>query len=501
MLSSYQGMVLHGEKPDSVAPPTPPIHAPPAIPSPILPDHVPTSSAIAPVQMGSPAILDGKPITQNVVFNPGDLGTDALAMQYKGGGDVHGVTDRLAGVEKWDDLASGKIIVYERPNGDMIIADGHQRLGLANRLLAEGKEGQIKMIGSLFRAKDGWTPQDVRAIAAKKNIQEGSGEALDIARVLRDRPDLWDRSMPTTSGKVKQAKGLSELSDPAWRLMLNGVVPQNHAALVGLNVPDKALHEAIMSDLANVKPDSENQARMVISDGQTAGYRTEVQEDIFGKSERTVTLRRERAQVYGAVVNLLKEDKRIFGMLDRNATKIELVGNQLVDSNADQAKRAEQLAQIIIKIAERQGPLSAALNRAANEVAEGKPVAAAAREFLDHIDQALEAEGVKASMLTPGQVDPSTPQGRVEQTRALLADALAYPPTPADIPPPKTIFEDIRDQLTENGIAPEVAEFHRCGLASPLRNPRRTAGDGARGRSAPLPQRRVEGAAGTHGGD
>ena len=431
MLSAYQGAVLHGEHPDAVAPPTPPIYAPrpPAVTlAPDLREGTPvTLSNVLPAQYGTPAILDGRPIMQNVVFDPRTLGTDAAAMQYKSGADAQGVTDRLAGVQKWDDLAANKIVVYQRLNGDLIVADGHQRLGLAKRLLAEGKESHIDLVGSLFKESDGWTPADVRAQAAAKNIKELSGSSLDIARVLRDRPGLWDSSFPVTDGKVKQGKGLAQLSDPAWGMALNGHVPLNHAALVGLNVPDKSLHEGIMSDLAQVKPANDNEARMVIADGQTAGYRKEIQEDIFGKTERTVTLRRERAQVYGAVVNLLKEDKRIFGMLDRNAAKIESIGNQLVDSNADQAARAGQLAQIIMKIAERQGPLSAALNRAADEVANGKPVAAAARQFLDKIDDALEAEGIKAAMLTPGAIDPSTPKGRAEQTTALLADAKAEP--------------------------------------------------------------------------
>ena len=432
MLSSYQGAVLHGEHPDIVAPPTPALYAPPAPHTILAPDHTGTTTAtvsnVIPPQMGTSAILDGRPMTQNVAFDPRQLTTDAQAMQYKSGGDAQGVTNRLQGVEAWDDLAANKIVVYQRLNGDLVVADGHQRLGLAKRLLDEGKESHISLIGSLFKESDGWTPADVRAQAAAKNIKESSGSALDIARVLRDRPSLWDRSMPTTEPKVKQGKGLSELSDPAWGMALNGTVKENHAALVGLNVPDKSLHEGIMGDLARVKPAGENEARMVIADGRTAGYRKEIQEDIFGKTERTVSLIAERSQVYGAVVRLLKEDKRIFGMLDRNAEKIESVGNQLVDSNADQAARAEQLAQIIIKIAERQGPLSAALNKAANAVAEGKPVAAAAREFLDHIDQALEAEGIKASMLTPGSIDLTTPKGRDEQTRALMADAKEQPP-------------------------------------------------------------------------
>lgn len=386
---------------------------------------------------GRPDMLDGKPVTSNMTFDPRELGTDAKAFQYKGNSDESGVTDRLKGIEAWDDLASGKIVVYERADGKRFIVDGHQRLGLAKKLLAEGHETSIELNGTLLRESDGWTVEQARARAAKKNIQEGSGDPLDTARILRDYPEMWDKSLPVTRGALKQAKGLAELSDEAWGMMLNNVIPQNYAALVGQGMPNKTQHAAVFADIAAAKPSDENGVRMIIADANAAGFIYDTQLSIFGAEEVTRSLKAERAQVYSAVISALRDDKKVFSTLDREASRIEAAGNVLVDTNASRAERAAQLAQILTKLATRSGPVSAALNRSAQTVADGMAPAKAARAFLDDVARLVREEGLKfeeppagipAAPTTPADLD--TPAGREEQTKAAEAAIIAYHGTP-----------------------------------------------------------------------
>jgi hypothetical protein len=77
-----------------------------------------------------------------------------------------------------------------------IVADGLQRAGLARRLTEQGKAKDIQLPGILYREKDGMSADDIRAVAAVTNIANGSGSALDGAKVLRARPDLMDGSLP-----------------------------------------------------------------------------------------------------------------------------------------------------------------------------------------------------------------------------------------------------------------------------------------------------------------
>ena len=109
-------------------------------------------------------------------FDPATVTTDARSFQYKSGGDDAGVTERLQGIKTWDPVKAGIAIIYERKDGTKVIADGHQRLGLAKRMMAEGQSP--KLFGVLRREVDGWTEAEVRAEAALKNIAEGLGRRL-----------------------------------------------------------------------------------------------------------------------------------------------------------------------------------------------------------------------------------------------------------------------------------------------------------------------------------
>ena len=88
-------------------------------------------------------------------FNPRDINVDAKTFQFKEGGDIYGVTDRLEGVTEFDPIKAGMITVYEYADGRLFIADGHQRLGLAKRIMDQDPSQDIKIVGNRVREKDG----------------------------------------------------------------------------------------------------------------------------------------------------------------------------------------------------------------------------------------------------------------------------------------------------------------------------------------------------------
>lgn len=477
MLDAYGDAVRHGEDPERNPPPLPPIHAdPPLADTAAIPADKPYEE-----QPGHSFEVSGKPVTFGS-FDPKEIGTDADTFQYKGGSDVSGVTDRLKGVAKWDTLAAGKAVLYQRDDGSIVVADGHQRLGLAKRIavrdeasrIASGLSGQtteptqsVKMDGYLFKASDGWTPAEVRAVAAKKNIQEGSGDALDTARILRDNPAMWDDSLPISDGKLKQAKGLAELSDPAWGMALNDVVPMNYAALVGRAVPDKTNHAAVIADLAKFKPQNENEARMMIAEANAAGFTRETQQSLFGPEEATRSLMGERARVYSQALSLLSTDQKVFSTLDREASRIEAQGNVLVASNASRAERAAQLGQMLEKLATRSGPVSAALNRAAQNVADGGSAKVAARSFVDDLTHLIQQEGLNLAPddLRPEMTQPTynvdTPAVAQQQTQTLqerVEATLPDGPMLTHIGPGRDIFDHVRNQLLDAGFPDDQAQ-------------------------------------------
>ncbi len=343
--------------------------------------------------------IGDRPVTARQ-FDPRELGTDAAAYQYKDGGDAAGVTDRLKTVARWDPVASGKVIVHERRDGKLYVADGHQRLGLAKRLFAEG-DASVRLDGYLLREADGWTVADVRALAAKKNLQEGSGTAMDAARILRDRPDILDDALPTTAPMLRRAQALARLSPDAWGLTINGLVPENFAALVGEMVADPGRHAAVLRDLARFEPQTEREARLLVQEIQAAGVIHERQEDMFGAFDVTRSLMGERVKVLDRAMVDLKADKKLFGVLATNADVIEAAGNALDRSaNAGRAASADFVASVLERLARSRGPISDALTRHAEAVAGGKPAAAEARAFLNEIRDLVERDGLERSCAT-----------------------------------------------------------------------------------------------------
>lgn len=431
-----------------------------------------------PAAPGDREIVDGKPVTF-ARFDPAELQTDAATFQYKGGGDAAGVTDRLRHVTEWDPLASGKALIWERADGARFAADGHQRLGLAKRIDAENS-GAAKLDGFLFREADGWSPSDVRAIAAKKNMQEGSGDAIDAARVLRERPDLLDGSLPISSPMMKNAVSLSRLSDEAFGMAINGVVPPNYAAAVGAMVPDKLQHAAVIADLVRFKPETDREARVLIGEVMSSGFRAEEQISLFGAAPATRSLMGERVKVLDAALAGLVKDKKLFGTLAEKADAIEAAGNSLARGvNEARAQDAAALSDMLTRLAQRTGPVSDALNRAAALMADGMKPAKAADGFLDQVRTLLDRDGLSGLLAAPELkprlvVEPGTPDALAAAEAAAgsrIDRANPVPPeshggaseaTPAG---EQSLFDGIAPVTDKDRIAAEAAKPLRGGDA------------------------------------
>ncbi|MFA7504278.1 MAG: LPD23 domain-containing protein [Burkholderiaceae bacterium] len=371
----------------------------PIEPPPMRPDPVPeaTGRRLADDAPAPPARfrMDAKPVTMREVA-AAELVTDAGTFQFKAGGDVEGATGRLAGVRQWDPLAAGRIIVFERVDGALVIADGHQRLSLAKRLEGDGHE-PISLQAVVFREADGWTPSDVRALAAKKNLQEGSGTVIDAARVIRERPGILDSSVPLGTEAMRQARALAKLSDEALAAVINGEIAPNHAAVIGDLVRDRSQHAGLVRRLIEGEPANVREARHMVADLMQVGARAEAHRTLLGADARALIPA--RAKVLDRAVRLFREDARIFSLISREARRIEQAGNRLaVDANADRALTGEAVVALIEDLAVRDGPVSELLDEAARALEAGTKVKAAAQDFVDAVRGVIERDGLAGLM-------------------------------------------------------------------------------------------------------
>jgi hypothetical protein len=405
-------------------------------------DDLPTGDAIMPTvtremskladeAVGEALQIEGKAVGFRSI-DPREIEADPNTFQFKSGGNEEGVTDRLRGVTRWDPVSAGKAIVFERADGKLIIADGHQRRNLALRSASQGQEARLDAY--VFREADGWTPEDVRAYAALKNMRESSGNALDMAQVMRERPDLIDGSLPLSDAKLREATMLARLSPAAFDAVLAGRLPPGYAALIGESVTDTSRHIGLLDELAEAGLSNSQQARLYLKQLLDLPTTTEIQHTLFGEEAFTRTVFRERVKVLDAALKTLRSDKRIFSLLEREAASIEGLGNVLArEANQIKADKAALLGELIERLATSRGMVATILNDAASSVARGYNPTLASRAFVARIADTLDRDGINGLLRADDRIeadlnprpmeDPMGPEAKAQtdEVEAILA--------------------------------------------------------------------------------
>ena len=341
-------------------------------------------------------------------FDPDELEVDASRFQFKG--DVindSGETGILSDVKVWDPMSSGMAVVWIDKGGTNYIVDGHQRLGLAKRLKSEGQEPTIT--ARILREDDGITSPQARAIAAIKNINEGSGTAVDVSRALRDAPDTVDtEKFSKRRAIVRQGMMMRDLDEGIIRQVEKGTLSNVSAAVIGEEVEDVDMQWRMADEFTKHPPATETEARQVAR--QMLGFvlpEKTTQETLFGTVEVTEDIYRERGQVLTKALSTLKQDAKLFGSLEKNRSTIESAGNVL---DAATNKRIVEGANVAETVLERlslvKGPISDALTAAALKVKHGTAVATAAREFNEDVRKRLDKGGIAG--LESGEGKPAS---------------------------------------------------------------------------------------------
>lgn len=330
--------------------------------------------------------------------SPRDLAVQPDVFQFKSDTVAPGgVTKKLQGVTTWHPERAGVAVVYEYADGSRAIADGHQRVALASRLNAEG--GDIRLAARVYREADGFTVDDVRVLAALKNISEAadgmtSAMSRDAAKVLRIKPEAI-AELPSGPGIVR-AKALAKLSDDAFDMFINAVIPERFAELVGRMVDDPNLHAPMMTLLKRAGPETTEQAEAVLSQAMASPLKVDKTVDLFGETDVIESLYLERAKVMERALKILRQDQGIFRVLDDQSARIEGAGRNRLDerSNREMRQKTEEALASIKALAYRAGPISEALNNGAQNYKETGKLAEAAEAVAGVVRTTVERDGL-----------------------------------------------------------------------------------------------------------
>ena len=403
-------------------------------------------------------------------LDPQSIEVDAARFQFKQGGDEFGVSERLQGVERFDPTLAGVSIVWENAGGRRFIVDGHQRLGLARRAIAAGQDpAEVRINTIVLREADGVSDAMARKVAAVKNIAEGTGTALDAAKVLRETGgDLADLPpLPPRSALVRDAQGLAKLSDEAFQAAVNEVVDQRFAALVGQSFSDPAEQMAAIRVLAQAEPANVTQAQAMIDQVKAAGFQRETTADLFGEQEVASSLFKERARVLDHAMRRLRKDRQTFRTLVDRENEIAGAGN-ILDAQANAERLgADNLAMAqLSRTANTAGPISDALNEAAQRLKAGEPIRKVVDEFMRVVRDDAGVSTPKAPEFKVGK--PIKLNDVPNDLRKSVEDALIEKQIGRDWDDVYAVAQQWQDELGEigKGIADDLdgVEFSNPGI-------------------------------------
>lgn len=321
-----------------------------------------------------------------VMLDPAQLNVDPKRFQFKASDPEKGVTGVLRGSDKWEPMLADPITAWQDNEGKYWVANGHQRTDLANRAVAAGQEG-VQVPAKVYREADGYTAGQMRALGAFQNIAQGSGTAIDAAKVLREiakaPTDYQLPTLPPKSALTIQARGLAKLSDEAFGAVVNDVVPSAYAAHVGDMITDPAQQIAAIGMLAKGHPANADQARMMVQDIRNSGFLQDTQSTLFGDEAFSKSLFPERAKVLDGALKTLRGNKAVYRAAVTGEDALTAAGNKMDSQGNLKAKTEnEQLIDHLERNATTKGPLSDALTAAARDVADGKPATNAIAGFL-----------------------------------------------------------------------------------------------------------------------
>ncbi|HHY44818.1 MAG TPA: hypothetical protein GX512_03805 [Firmicutes bacterium] len=329
------------------------------------------------------------------LYDPKQVGVDPDRFQFKTTGKG-GVTSLLKGVTRWRPDLAGRVLIWEDRQGRPWIVNGHHRLELAQRLNVPVIEAQV------IREVDGVTESMARTRGALANIAEGRGDAVDVARFLRETglgpDDLRAEGISLKEKTAAEGVALSGLTDRLWRSVLDGTISKDLAIVIGRDLPKDVVNQQAVAELL---AQLEKQGRRisptvlegVIAQVKSAETSVSVQETLFGEDVIVSTSAVEKAEILEYVLKQLRAHRALFNKVSKTAyaNLLETAGNVLAtEKNLEELTAADMGLELVQQLAYTKGTtISEILNRRAQEMMTAQNKEAVKREAFAEIFSAV----------------------------------------------------------------------------------------------------------------
>lgn len=350
----------------------------------------------APTLMQAPKIAaepaEPKPGEVSDNFPVDKIEFDPERFQYKFEGvQTTGETGSLKGAKTFDKALFGVISIWKDPsNGKWYVVNGHNRTAFA-------KSQGVNNV-PVYHI-DAPTAQEARAKGALQNIAEGQGTVIDAAKFFRDSKlsleDLKDRGISFTKGLQRDAVAMSNLDEWIFKGVINKTFPYERAVVIGERLTDKDLQnevvKAVEAKEKKGKKITNDVLREVVDQVLATPTKEMVQTDLFGTTTTKKSLVFEKAALTAHIAKELARDKKIFGMVARNAEELARVPGQEI--KAEESKQISQDATKLLGVFDAlknyKGPISEIINKGAERLSEGEDAKTVKADIYNQIREAL----------------------------------------------------------------------------------------------------------------
>jgi hypothetical protein len=327
-------------------------------------------------------------------MKPGEIGFDPSRFQYKiNATATTGEVGSLSGVRKWDPNLSGVMAVWKDPgDGKVYVINGHNRLALANRLGAEAVT---------VRFLNAATATEARAIGALQNIAEGAGSPMDAAKFFRDtgirnQQDVEARGLPLGSGQASKGLSLSKLPGDVFNAVVRGDLTVNRGAIIGGSGLDEAKQREVFKMVGSRKGIADQTLQELVEHAAASVQRTQTTMSLFGETEEAKDNLITRAKLSAFLKAKIAREKRLFSTVSKAkaATSLTEKGGNTInqEQSAKVAGEASKALGVFERLKSAAGPISKALNRAADRVEAGEAEGIVRKELERDVFEAVQAE-------------------------------------------------------------------------------------------------------------
>jgi hypothetical protein len=333
-------------------------------------------------------------------LSPGKIVFDPGRFQYKlNATEGTGEVGSLSGVRKWDPNLAGVMSVWKDPaDGRIYVVNGHNRLSLAKRLGAE--DVTVRFLTAA-------NATDARAIGAMQNIAEGAGTPMDAAKFFRDtgiktQKDVEARGLPLGSGQAEKGLRLSKLPGSVFNAVVRGDLSVNRGAIIGGSGLDEVKQREVYRMVSARKNIADQTLQELVEHAAASEQRTQTTLDLFGMSQEAKDNLFTRAKLSAGLKAKIAREKRLFGAVSKAkaATSLQEKGGNVInqEQSSKVASEASEALNVFNRLKSSSGPISSALNRAADRLEAGESESKVRQDLERDVFAAVEQELTSAGL-------------------------------------------------------------------------------------------------------